>query len=102
MAGGDGIAAKRSRTRPGGLLFRESDGHIQTSQSYQEFAVEAPPRERNLRKSPPWEIGDDGRLEEDYSLPPVEPEAYSLPPRRRPPDSGAGREGGCYSSPPWP
>lgn len=63
-----------------GFFFRESDGHIQTSQSYQEFAVEAPPRERNLRKSPPWEIGDDGRLEEDYSLPPVEPEAYSLPP----------------------
>ncbi|MCC6393056.1 MAG: hypothetical protein IT167_20825 [Bryobacterales bacterium] len=63
-----------------GFFFRESDGYIRTDQSYQEFAVEAPPRERTLRKPPPWEIRDDGQLEEDYSVPPVEPEAFSLPP----------------------
>jgi len=63
-----------------GFFFRESDGYIHAAQSYQEFAVEAPPRERRLRKPPPWEIRDDGELEEDYSVPPVEPETYSLPP----------------------
>lgn len=75
-----------------GFFFRESDGFVRTDQSYQEFAVEPPPRPLRLKKMPPWEGGAapppagaepaDLEIEEDAApvLAAVSPELYSLPP----------------------
>ncbi|MBL8229292.1 MAG: hypothetical protein JNL98_12470 [Bryobacterales bacterium] len=65
-----------------GFFFRESDGFIRTDQSYQEFAVDAPPRTRLLRKSPPWKLDSDGQPEEaplEIASPPST-EDYELAP----------------------
>lgn len=65
-----------------GFFFRESDGFVRTDQSYQEFAVDAPPRTRLLRKSPPWKLDDHGHPEEpplELSTP-VAVETYELAP----------------------
>jgi len=62
-----------------GFFFREADGFIRTDQSYQEIAVDAPPRVATLRKQPPWEITFDGKVKEP-PIPEVDPEEYALPP----------------------
>lgn len=65
-----------------GFFFRESDGFIRTDQSYQEFAVDAPPRTRLLRKSPPWKLDADGQPEEPLLeiASPASTEDYELAP----------------------
>jgi proteasome lid subunit RPN8/RPN11 len=65
-----------------GFFFRESDGFIRTDQSYQEFAIDTPPRTRLLRKSPPWKLDRDGHPEEPplQLAPEVSETAYELAP----------------------
>src|SRR5262249_28026725 len=58
---------------------REEDGYIRSDQTYQEFAVDAPPRDRTERQEPPWKVLPDGQVEEP-PLAEVAPEEYELPP----------------------
>lgn len=62
-----------------GFFFREDDGYVRSDQSYQEFAVDAPPHDSTMRREPPWKVLPDGRVE-DPPLPGVAPEEYELPP----------------------
>lgn len=66
-----------------GFFFREEDGYVRSDQSYQEFAVDTPPRGHTTRQTPPWRVLPDGQVEEP-PLAEVEPEHYELPPE---PDS---------------
>lgn len=73
-----------------GFFFRESDGFIRADQSYQEFAVDVPPRNPSYRKQPPWKINVHGEPEEPPLSPlaPVEPEEYALAPEAEKPRAG--------------